>query len=143
LLGAAVSAALFNVISRGISKHFTSFERTYVMFGLGSVVFTLIALVENSRDLTALLGPLSTPAFWGTVLYLSVVSSICAFLLINYALNHISSTKISVFSNFTTVISVLAGIFIMRESFAPLQLVGILIITLSIFGVSIQKSSAA
>lgn len=141
LLGAAISAALFNVISRGISQSFTPFERTYVMFGLGSVVFTLIALIENGRNLTDLWMPLTSPVFWGAVLYLSVISSICAFLLINYALNHISSARISVFSNFTTVISVLAGIFIMRESFEPLQLLGIAVIVLSIFGVTVRKHS--
>ena len=35
LAGAAGSAALFNVISRGTAAYFTAFERTYVMFALG------------------------------------------------------------------------------------------------------------
>ena len=47
--------------------------------------------------------------------------------------------KISIFSNFTTVISVLAGIFLMKDTFSPVQLAGIVIIVLSVFGVSLQK----
>ena len=73
------------------------------------------------------------------MLYLAVVSSVCAFLLINFAMNYISVAKASLFSNFTTVISVLAGIFIMKDSFSPVQLAGIVIITLSVFGVSLRR----
>ena len=143
LAGAAVSAALFNVISRGTAAYFTAFERTYVMFALGSAVFTVLALTENRRDLAALRVPLSEPWFWVAVLYLSVASSVCAFLLINFSVNYISVAKASLFSNFTTVISVLAGIFIMKDSFSSVQLAGIVIITLSIFGVSFRREDEA
>ena len=48
-----------------------------------------------------------------------------------------------IFANFTTVISVLAGIFIMGDHFVPTQLLGIAIITWSVFGVSYQKGPEA
>ena len=139
LLGAVVSAALFAILSRKTAAHFSPFERTYVMFALGSAVFTAMALWENRQDVGALLSPMSRGAFWAAVGYLAVVSSVCAFLLINYSLSHISAGRALIFSNFTTVISVLAGIFIMGDSFAPVQLIGIVIITVSVFGVSAQK----
>jgi len=139
LMGAVVSAALFAIISRSAAAHFSPFERTYVMFALGSVVFTAVALLENRRELTALAVPLSTPGFWVAVLYLAVASSVCAFLLINYSVSYISAGRALIFSNFTTVISVLAGIFIMKDSFTPVQLIGIIIIVASVFGVSAQK----
>lgn len=139
LLGAVTSGALFTVLSRSIANHFSAFERTYVMFALGSVVFTAIAAVENRGNFSSLAAPLSSPAFWGAVLYLAVVSSVCAFLLINFSLNHISAGRSLIFSNFTTVISVLAGIFLMGDAFSPIQLIGIAIITVSVFGVSYQK----
>lgn len=140
LAGAVLCAVLFNSISRGASKQFTAFERTYVMFALGSVFYMVIALIENRGDLSVFTTALSSPGFLIAVLYLSVASSVCAFLLINSAVNELSVGKISVFNNFVTVISVLAGIFIMKDSFTALQLVGIVIITLSVFGVSYQKS---
>ena len=139
LLGAVTSGALFTVLSRSIADHFSAFERTYVMFALGSAVFTVLAAVESRGNFTALAIPLTSPAFWGAVLYLAVVSSVCAFLLINFSLNHISAGRSLIFSNFTTVISVLAGIFIMGDAFSPIQLLGIAIITASVFGVSYQK----
>ena len=139
LLGAVTSGALFTVLSRSIADHFSAFERTYVMFALGSAVFTAIAAVESRGNVAALAAPLTSPAFWGAVLYLAVVSSVCAFLLINFSLNHISAGRSLIFSNFTTVISVLAGIFLMGDAFSPIQLLGIAIITASVFGVSWQK----
>lgn len=141
LLGATLASALFAAISRDISADFTPFERTYVMFALGSCAFTLIALAENRADLSALLTPLSSPAFWGSTLYLAVVSSVCAFLLLNFAMSHVSVAKSSVLSNFTTVIAVLAGIFIMGDRFTLLQLAGVVIITLSVFGISARSKN--
>ena len=141
LLGAVISGALFTVLSRSISGHFSAFERTYVMFALGSVVFTAIAAVESRGNTAALANVLTSPLFWGAVLYLAVVSSVCAFLLINFSLSHISAGRSLIFSNFTTVISVLAGIFLMGDTFSPLQLLGMAIITVSVFGVSWQKEA--
>ena len=74
LLGAVTSGALFTVLSRSIAGHFSAFERTYVMFALGSAVFTAIAAVESRGNVAALAAPLASPAFWGAVLYLAVVS---------------------------------------------------------------------
>jgi drug/metabolite transporter (DMT)-like permease len=142
LLGAAFSAALFTILSRKISEHFSAFERTYVMFLLGSAVFIPLAIFEQRNDLGLILKPLSEPLFLLSVFYLAVVSSVCAFLFINYSLNYIPAGRALVFSNFTTVISVLAGIFIMGDSFSLTQLFGIAVITLSVFGVSYRKNPA-
>lgn len=139
--GAVVSAALFTILSRKTAEHFSAFERTYVMFLLGSAVFIPMALFAHGSDLSLMFNPFSEPLFRVSVLYLAVVSSVCAFLLINSALNHIPAGRALIFSNFTTVISVLAGIFIMGDSFSAVQLLGIGIITLSVFGVSYKNQN--
>ena len=112
------------------------------MFLLGSAVFIPVALFEQRNDLSLILKPLSEPLFWVSVLYLAVVSSVCAFLLINFSLNCIPAGRALIFSNFTTVISVLAGIFIMGDRFSASQLFGIAVITLSVFGVSYKKQNS-
>ncbi len=142
LLGAFFSAAFFTVLSRKTSEHFSAFERTYVMFALGTAVFLPVSLFENGGNISAIVLPFKNPLFIISVFYLAVVSSVCAFLFINYSLNYIPAGRALVFSNFTTVISVLAGIFIMGDSFSAVQLFGIAIITFSVFGVSYRKSSA-
>ena len=136
LLCAAADAALSNVLSRDTSRHFSPMERTYVMFAFGSVVFPTIALFQNRRDLAALLVPLTSPSFWAAVLFLSLASSVGAFLLLNYAAGHMASSRVSLFTNCSTVISVLLGVFVMGDAFAPLQMVGVILIIGSMFIVS-------
>ena len=136
LLCAAADAALSNVLSRDTSRHFSPMERTYVMFAFGSVVFPTIALFQNRRDLAALLVPLTSPSFWAAVLFLSLASSLGAFLLLNYAAGHMASSRVSLFTNCSTVISVLLGIFVMGDAFSPVQLAGVVLIVGSMFVVS-------
>ena len=137
LLGIASLERLTDVIYKSFNKYIK--ERTYVMFALGSAAFVLIALFQNRTNPAAILAPLQFPTFWVSLVYLAVISSVCAFLLLNYAMNYISVAKVSIFANFSTVISVLAGIFIMGDSFSPIQLIGIVIIALSVFGVSLPQ----
>lgn len=143
LAGAAFTAAAFNVVSRHIAPYFSPLERTYIMSALGSVIFTAIALVQNGSDLSAFWVPMTSGGFWVAVFYLAVVSSIGAFLLINFATGVLPISVMSVFSNFATVISVLAGIFILGDDFNLRQIIGIVIITVSVCGVTFQKSPKA
>ena len=143
LVGSVFAGPLFNVISRSIADKFSAFERTYVMMGFGCVVFTVMALLQNRRDLSAVLVPLRTPSFWMAVLYLAVLSSVCAFLCLNYAVNHVSVSATTLLSNFSTPITVISGIFILHEQFSPVQLLGVEIILVSVFGVSMAKKPDA
>lgn len=139
LLGAVLAAATFTVISRSLSGVFSSFERTYAMTAMGATVFSIMALVKTGGDGSLWAAPVLQPGFWAAILYLAGLSSVCAFLLFNYSVNHLSAGNALVMSNVTTVVSVLAGIFIMGDAFTPLQLAGICLIVLSVFGVSWQS----
>ena len=143
LLGAVMAAATFTVISRSISGWFSAYERTYVITAMGSAVFTCMALFQNRSDPAAWVRPLGEWNFWAAILYLAGLSSVCAFLLFNYSVNHLSAGHTLVMSNFATVVSVLAGIFLLGDAFTPLQLVGIGLIVLSVFGVSWQNGKAS
>lgn len=141
LTGAVVCAALFAILSRGVAPHFSAFERTYVSFGMGSVAFTFIALAELRGDLSSLAVSLQQPAIWGCLVYLAIISSVVAFLLINYSLGYVNAGRILIFNNLTSAISVLAGILILRDSFTVVQLLGILLILIGVCGVSRQKEN--
>lgn len=143
LVGAVILYALYNVISRGISEYFTAFERTYMMFALGSVSFIVLALFECGGDVAGILFALEQPGVWTGILYLAVVSSVFGFMLVNYSLSYLSVARATLFSNVTTVISVLAGIFILHDQFSALQLVGVAVILASVCGVSYQKEPSA
>ena len=142
LLVSVVSTTAFAALSRNIADEFSPFERSYVMTGMGAAAFTVVALFSTKGELSQWTDALTNVQFTGSVLYLALVSSVGAFMLINYALNHLSIGHTLIFSNFTTVISVLLGVFIMKDSFSPIQLTGVIIIIFSVFGVSVYKAKA-
>lgn len=136
LLGAVASGALFNVQSRRISTQFTAFERTFVMFGVGTVVFGGMGLVQTRGDWSLWTAALTNGGFWVSILYLSCVSSVGAFLLLNKALDVLDVTRTLVFANVTTVISVLAGVVVLRERFSMVQAAGIVMVLAGVYGVN-------
>ena len=140
LLVSVISTTAFSALSRSISEEFSPFERSYAMTGMGAIAFTCVALVTTKGDFTLWKEPLTSPQFLGSVFYLALISSVGAFMLINYALNYLSIGHTLIFSNFTTVISVLLGFFIMKDSFTAVQLTGMIIIILSVFVVSVYKA---
>lgn len=136
LLAAAVlSSAVFNILSRSQSAEFSPFERTYVMFSVGAVGFTAVSTaVLRSKFIPELLRAFSDADFWIAEFYLAVLSSVAAFLLYNYSTTRISAIRSSSFSNIITVVSVLAGVFILGEKFTAMQFVLCGLIILGVWG---------
>ncbi len=137
LLGATLCAAVFNILSRSESKNYSPFERTYIMFLIGTVGFNLISLLSlRGSYIAEFIGAVSHIEFWGAIFYLSILSSIVAFMLYNYSTTVISPIKSASFSNLITVVSVLAGLLILKESMSPLQLICCGLIIIGVFGVN-------
>ena len=137
LLGAVICAAVFNILSRSESKHYSPFERTYMMFLVGTVGFNIIAVAGlGGNYITELYTAISSPSLWGAIAYLSVFSSIAAFMLYNYSTSLISAVRSASFSNIITVVSVLAGILILKETLSVPQLVCCALIIIGVFGVN-------
>lgn len=121
LIGAILSAVGFNAASRLSAEEFSPVERTYVMFAIASVVFSLSALAENVGDLTQLYKPIFNLPYLVSVLYLGGLSSVVAFIMINYANTYLPISRTTVFSNIITVVSIFAGIVILKETPLTLQ----------------------
>ena len=137
LIGAVISACLFNLLSRNCSKEFSPFERTYFMFLIGTVCFNAIAAVSLKGDyFLGIASAFSQKEFIIAIFYLAVVSSVAAFMLYNYSTSKITAICSSSFSNIITVISVLAGVLILKEKFSLLQLILCLPIIAGIWGVN-------
>lgn len=134
LLIAVSSGAFFYVFSKKSGEYYNPLERTYVMFGVGSAAYLLLGLVQSIGEFDTLVIPAVTSfAFWRSILYLSVVSSIGAFMLLNFCSSYISVSEASIFANFTTVISIIAGVVIMHEKFTIAQVIGAVIIVGSVY----------
>lgn len=137
LVLAVISAAVFNLLSRSESATFSPFERTYMMFLIGSIGFSLIAACTLGGELPQqVAAAFADSRFIMAELYLSVVSSIGAFMLYNYSTSVISAVQSSSFSSIITVVSVAAGVIILGDPFSPLQAALCAVIILGVWGVN-------
>ncbi|MBQ7785768.1 MAG: DMT family transporter [Clostridia bacterium] len=135
LFGAVLSGVVFNMISRRISDRYSAFERTYVMMLIAAVSFTVLAVISTKGDMKALLAPAGNMQFIMAIVYLSIVSSVLAFLMLNYANNYLPVAKTTAFCNITTVISLFAGVVFLGEPFGLMSLLASGMIILGIWGV--------
>lgn len=143
LLGAVVSQAAFTALSRRLSTVFSVFERTYVMFIVGLVVFVPIALWEADFQAASLLSTLKQPSVWAAVIYLGAFCSVGSFLFLNYANTHLPVARTTAFSNITTVISVFAGVVFLKESFNTATIIASFMIIIGVWGVQRFKKKVS
>ena len=143
LLGAVLSGVTFNILSRKMSAQFSALERTTVMMAVAAVIFTLLAVLECRADLSLLLAPLGSAAFLASMVYLSVFSSIMAFLFINFASNTLPVAKTTAFCNLTTAISMFAGVVFLGEPFGLLSLAASVMIILGVWKVQATDTKKA
>ena len=134
LLLTMLSDTVYYGVSHDAAKTFTPFEMTYVMFLVGMAVFIPVALIQSGGLHSELIAvPAQSREFWLAVLYLGVLSSGVAYGLLNFANSHLTVSESSLFSNVTTVVSVLAGVVFLRESFSLWQMAGVVIILVCVF----------
>lgn len=141
LLVAVFCGSLYKVVGRKIADEFTAVERSYVNIAMGSIVFTAVALINGAGDFRGeILAPLTVPAFWMSIAYLAVISSVGAFTMINYSLSYLSVSQTAVVGNLTTVVSTVAGVLILHEEFSLLHFVAILVILVGILGANMSAA---
>lgn len=135
LFGAVISGVTFNILSRRMSAQFSALERTVVMMAVAAVVFTVLAVCECRGDFARLTAPLQDGMFMLSMLYLSVLSSIVAFLMINFASNTLPVARTTAFCNLTTAISMFAGVVFLHEPFGLMSLAASAMIILGVWKV--------
>ena len=130
-------ASAFYILSRSTADDFTPFERTFIMMVMGFVCFTIQAIIQEGQDFLPLLKSGFTDlGVMLPVAYLSILSSVVAFLLQNYAVTYLELAKITVFENIIPVISVAAGVIFLGEPFSVIQLAGVALILLGVWKVT-------
>lgn len=134
LLLAVLSGSLFYVFSKKSGAYYNALEQTYVMFCVGFIVYMTAALIQCRGQYQVLIfDVISQPMFIVSILYLGVISSVAAFLLLNYGSKFVSVSNATLFANLTTVISIFAGVLILHENFTLPQLIGAVIILISVY----------
>jgi len=141
LLVAVVSYALYSVFVDKAAAY-TGAEITYVMLLSGAALFVLLAVAEAGfhgtlSELVRL--PFQEPSFLIAILYQGIGCSVLAFFLSNLVISKIGVNRTSSFIGIATVVSILAGALLLKESFTDYQIAGALVIIAGVYTANIKK----
>lgn len=128
------------------AKEYSSGEKTLVMAGVGAVVFTGMACVEQGMNGTMaefITLPFRDTDFLTAVLYLAVGCQTLAFLMANHAILDIGPARCTSFAGITTVVSVLAGVIFLKESFSLMQGIGTALVLAGVYTANINIAKLA
>lgn len=103
-----------------------------VAFSLLSIAGVILMTLEQRE--AGQVQPLGVVLLLGAIGYLSVLSSIVAFMALNYANNDLPVAKSTAFANLTTMISLFAGVIFLGEPVSILSLIASVMIIIGIWG---------
>lgn len=135
LVVAVLTGAACGVVSRGISDEFSVYERTFMIQLMGAIFFTSLALIEHGDNVTALIYPAADLSFMLAALFLAVGASVVGYWLFNYSVANAPMANVISLYNLTTVVSVLAGVFILGDRFSLLSAISMVAVMVGIWGV--------
>lgn len=137
LLLAYFTGSFYSLLVRKLSKDFSAFELTYIMFTVGFVFFLGFSFIQYRGETVSMLADaLSHRDFVIAALYLGGLSSVGAYMLANYSLAKLPVARQSIFQNMSTIVSVLAGVIIMGDEFTLLNLAAFALILAGVWGVN-------
>lgn len=136
LLLSALAFAAYNVLGRKLTKDFSSIELSYVMIAISFIAFNVLSIGRHLIDgsIVNFIAPLKNINFITSILYLGVLSSFGSSFLSIYALSELESSKVSVFANLATVISIAAGVIFLKEEIFYYHIIGSILIIAGVMG---------
>ena len=136
LVLSALSFSGYSVMARILTKDFSNTELSFMMITISFVVFNVIAVGKNlmAGTISSFLSPFTDIGFILSIVYLGVLSSLVTSLLTNYVLSKIEASKMSVFSNLGTVISIVAGVVFLKEDIFYYHIIGSILIIAGVIG---------
>ncbi|MFO7611291.1 MAG: DMT family transporter [Clostridia bacterium] len=144
LLIAVIASGGYNILSRKLSVRFSPMEITFMMMNTGFVVFNGIAVTEHIArgGLSEYFLPLKNPGTFFSMAYLGILSSVAAFFMVNYMLSRLEATKVAVFGNLITVVSIAAGILVLGETLHWFHAIGAVLILIGVWGTNYYGAAA-
>lgn len=143
LLLSTLAISTYNVMARKLSQEYSYFSLVYIMLWIGFLSFLLLSISSKliAGQPLSLFYPLLHFPFLSSVLYLGVLSAFLTAMLTNYALSKLEASRMSMFGHLSTVISILAGVFILNEPLKYYHLIGITFIIIGVIGTNYFKQS--
>lgn len=133
---AVLSSGFYNIGTKRASESFNPIEVTYVMMWVGAIAFNLI--LAGTHLINGTIGEYFVPMMnlkaIIPIIYLGILSSIVAFFMVNYSISKMPVSQFAVFGNLVTLVSIFAGVFILKEDFFWYHIVGSIVILLGVWG---------
>lgn len=138
LLGSVVAGSFFCAFSRRSSSHFSSIEITYFSCMLGAIAFNAVNVVRHlfRGDILHYFDPYFNPDTLLGFFFLSVVSSILAVMMNNFALARIQISTMAAFGGLSTIVTIVIGMMFGSETLQLYHFIGLPFIFLRMVGVS-------
>lgn len=138
LLMACVTFAAYSVLSRSISKYFSPAEISFFMVGVGLVASLVLSLCFHSSTgtLNHLVGPLMNVSFIMLIVYLGIVQIVTS-MMGSYVLSRIDASKMGVFIHLSTIVSIGAGAWVLKENISWYHILGSLFIVAGVIGTNL------
>lgn len=136
LILSALSFSGYSVMARILTRDFSSMELSFIMSIISFICFNIFALGNHliNGTLNTFLSPLKNMRFIVAIIYLGVLSSLVTSLLTNYMLSKLEASKMIVFSNLGTVISIIAGVIFLKEKIYYYHIIGSILIVGGVIG---------
>lgn len=129
-------SALYKTVNRKVSLEFSPYERTFMVLAISALAFTFAGLSSVSWDVKAFAAPLAVPSYTLPMVSLSLLCSIAANLLVNYAVARMSVFKAASFGALSTLCTTLGGILFLNEPYNPILLLGAALIIVGIWQIT-------
>ncbi len=130
LLISIFSRSIYSVYSKKLSTRYDSYSLSYNQCFWGGVVFFFLFLLFGKKvDINFLF----SISFLAPIFYLSFFATVLVFILNNYALSKVSVSSVGIMNNLTGIISILVGVFFLKEEIPLISLVGFFIVGGGIF----------
>ncbi|EQB3099488.1 DMT family transporter [Clostridium botulinum] len=136
ILLSALSSSGNNVLARKMSGQYKPISLTYTVICIGFVFFNIVSIINHSLNgtLNLYFKPFTSPLFIVSIFYLGILSSLVTSFLLNYSLSKIEASKMSVFNNLSTLITMMAGVVFLGEKLQYFHIIGSFMIILGIVG---------
>ncbi len=128
-LGAAVTAGLYNVLCRRLTRRYSAWTITYYQAIAASLFFLPFASAEGFLYSGWFID--RTVVF--SILYLGLGSSVVAYYLLNYSLSRLPTYKVAIFANLIPVVTIFASWIVYTEILDRHQWLGALLVILGIY----------
>jgi drug/metabolite transporter (DMT)-like permease len=127
ILGAMIAWVIYTIINKNLSKKYSSLLMTAYQSIISIFIFIPFLIPEVSTWKNLTLYPLLN------LIYLGVFCSAFAYFFYNYAVKRIGPTISSAFLNLIPVVSIFFGCLILGETLFFIQIIGMLLVLLSLY----------